>query len=464
MQERERQSGETAGFLSSPSAAQTDFLKVLVFSGLTVFVLVISIFSPYLGLSALTLLLLGLVLGINLRWGVLACVFLVPFDPQLELSSKAFLYFDLAFVALLWPFVWGVQLRRFCVNRASLWFLPYVIYTIVTTFWRAEAPYWFWGSSLRWVISLIFAVVISSVADGGDVILALGLSLVPICLYGYYQLLIQGSGWLFTVLNPHFEEFAWDGRANSLFQTWNAYGGFCAIVAVMLLALAIRSENRVRRALCMALAGIGFVGLLSSGSRGALLGAGVALLSLLVIGRPNRPIRFILTIAALCGVLAMTTLNLLPLPRVGVLDDYTVQGRLTLYEAALLLFWQHPAIGVGQTNFGQLMPRVIVWNYENLAAHNTYLQVLAENGVIGFLLFFIPLYYLLYLNFRAARESAVALACALGLSVILVHGLTDYLLGGPQYTSMFAVVLGLASKCVPTPPPFELHPAECVHT
>jgi putative inorganic carbon (HCO3(-)) transporter len=451
VQRREQQNGEAAGFLSSPSAARTDFLKVLVFSGLTVFVLVISVFSPYLGLSALILLLVGFVLGINLRWGVLACVFLVPFDPQIELPSGIFLYLDLAFVALLWPFAWGVQSKKYCVNRASLWLVPFVVYAIATTFWRAEVPYWFWGVSVRWVISLIFAAVVSSVAEGEDAILALGLSLAPICLYGYYQLLIEQNGWLYTVLNPHFEEFAWGGRASSLFQTWNGYGNFCAVAAVMVLALATRSENRVRRTLYMALAGVGFVGLLSSGSRGALLGAGVALLLLLVIGRSNRPIRFILAIAGLCGVLAVVTLNLLPLERIGVLDDDTIQGRLTLYEAALLLFSQHPVIGVGLTNFGQLLPRVIVWNYENLAAHNTYLQVLAENGVIGFLLFFIPLFYLLYRNFRAAQKSIVALACTLGLSVILVHGLTDYFLGGSQNTSMFAVVFGLASKCVLTP-------------
>jgi O-antigen ligase len=201
----------------------------------------------------------------------------------------------------------------------------------------------------------------------------------------------------------------------------------------------------------MTLSGLGVLGLLSSGSRGALLGVGVALLLLLVIGKTGRRIRLIVAIAGLCGILAIATLNVLPLERIGVLDYYAIQGRLTLYEAAFLLFLQHPVIGVGTTNFGQLLPSVTVWNLDLVAAHNTYLQVLAENGVIGFFLFFIPLYYLLYRNSQAARNSTVALASALGLSVILVHGLTDYLLGGPQYTSMFAVVLGLASKCVLTP-------------
>lgn len=445
-------------FAHNLEAGWADFLKVLVFSGLTIFVLVISIFNSYVGLSALILLLLGLVLGIDLRWGALAFVFLVPFDPQIEVPPGIFLYLDLSFVALLWPFAWGVQSKRYCVNPASLWLAPYVVYAIATTFWRAEAPYWFWGVSVRWVISLIFAVVVSNVADGEDAILALGMSLVPVCLYGYYQLLIQGPGWLYTALNQHFPDLAWDGRALSLFQSWNGYGNFCAVVAVMVLALAIRCENRFRRTLCMTLAGLGFFGLLSSGSRGGLLGVGVALLLLLVIGRPNRLIQSSLMIAFLCGVLAIFTLNLLPLQRMGLLDDYTIQGRLTLYGAAILLFWQHPVIGVGLTNFGELLPRVIDWNYENLAAHNTYLQVLAEGGVIGFLLFFIPLFYLLYLNFRAARKSIVALACTLGLTVILVHGLTDYLLGGTQNTAMFAVVVGLASKCVLTRPSVRVTP------
>jgi hypothetical protein len=90
----------------SSAEAQTDFLNVLAFSGLVGIVVIASVFSPSVGDSALALLLVGLVLGINLRWEVLAFVFLVPFDPQIELPGKAFLYFDLSSVALLWPFAW----------------------------------------------------------------------------------------------------------------------------------------------------------------------------------------------------------------------------------------------------------------------------------------------------------------------------------------------------------------------
>ena len=136
-----------------------------------------------------------------------------------------------------------------------------------------------------------------------------------------------------------------------------------------------------------------------------------------------------------------------PLERSVTLDDYTVEGRSTAYIAAGLLFLQHPLIGVGLTNYQEMMSSVVNWDLSASAAHNTYLQILSENGLIGFVLFFGPVLYILMRNLKAAKQSTAALIVSAALTVFLVHGLFDFqLMTAPQYLLLFAILIGLGSQ------------------
>jgi O-antigen ligase len=122
-------------------------------------------------------------------------------------------------------------------------------------------------------------------------------------------------------------------------------------------------------------------------------------------------------------------------------------ARIEVWRAALLVFSNHPFIGIGWMNFAELLPSVIDWRYGlGMHAHDIYLSILAETGLIGFILFFAPIVIVLRGSARRSRSNIGALAGLLGITVFLVHGVVDAMFYGPQAMLAFGVALGLASR------------------
>lgn len=69
-------------------------------------------------------------------------------------------------------------------------------------------------------------------------------------------------------------------------------------------------------------------------------------------------------------------------------------GRSELYQKAWTLFEQEPIIGIGANNFPKM-------SHMGTSVHNTYLQVLCEEGVLRFPLFIVPL---LIIFFKTMKE------------------------------------------------------------
>lgn len=95
------------------------------------------------------------------------------------------------------------------------------------------------------------------------------------------------------------------------------------------------------------------------------------------------------------GVFSRVYSTLLSLRQGG---DIT-SGRTFLYQRAFELFWQAPLIGVGWGNYDGM------WNGHLLSVHNTYLQILCETGIIGELLFIIPLWSTLLYTCKKLRKN-----------------------------------------------------------
>src|SRR5207302_11482449 len=161
----------------------------------------------------------------------------------------------------------------------------------------------------------------------------------------------------------------------------------------------------------------GAVGLLGIGiglsqSRGAWLGAVVATVCLLLVW--SRFTRRLLIPGALGGALALALAvsGLLPaaiLDRLaqtieyfGVFDVRTVEvtsenwavvERMAHWQAGWYMFVDHPWLGVGAGNYAAAYPQYFVGSWREALghAHNYYLNILAELGIIGgsALLFFV---------------------------------------------------------------------------
>ncbi len=126
-------------------------------------------------------------------------------------------------------------------------------------------------------------------------------------------------------------------------------------------------------------------------------------------------------------------------------------GRTHFWSIALKLFLENPVIGVGFEAFGVAYTRHDTWTgmFRVEQAHNEYLQVLAEGGILGFACLGAFIYLLFRKSLRAiadgtgiAREAAIgALAGCFG---ILIHSFFDFPLRTPSNGFFFLLLCSIA--------------------
>lgn len=88
-------------------------------------------------------------------------------------------------------------------------------------------------------------------------------------------------------------------------------------------------------------------------------------------------------------------------------------GRTFLYRRALVLFEQQPILGVGAGNFIKISGM-------GMAVHNTYLQVLCEEGILRFILFIMPVLMSFVKTVKMiVKNSNVDIRCFLILSLFI---------------------------------------------
>jgi len=117
------------------------------------------------------------------------------------------------------------------------------------------------------------------------------------------------------------------------------------------------------------------------------------------------------------------------------------------------MFLKRPVLGWGLGTFPIVYPqfRTFYTNFFVNEAHNDYLQLLVEMGVLGFatMLWFVVTLYLRAFkkikNWPGEMSGAVTLACVLGLSGILIHSAVDFNLQIPGNAALFYVLCTIAA-------------------
>jgi putative inorganic carbon (HCO3(-)) transporter len=170
---------------------------------------------------------------------------------------------------------------------------------------------------------------------------------------------------------------------------------FAYLLAVVLPLLAyLLATERARRPLWGACLVVVASGLLGTLSRGALVG----LAALAVWGLVTRrvPVKGLLQgVLLLAGVLALALTLWGPLidERLAMKErvaDANVASRQALWSAAVHMSADHPLVGVGPGQFGPRSADYLVDDPLGITtpvAHNSFLEVLAENGVLALLAF-----------------------------------------------------------------------------
>lgn len=246
-------------------------------------------------------------------------------------------------------------------------------------------------------------------------------------------------------------------RVRGTLATDTSLAHWMELLLPLLLSLTFTFQAGLKRALLLALLGLGTITLILTFTRGAWIGFlfSLGLVSLLGLKRWLANWRNLIYSMAFVIILAGLLLSLSGLIRArlfGTLYD-TFQVRVNLNEAALAMVEKYPAFGVGWNNFALRAPDFGVgftWAMEGKSpkVHNLYLAFASEGGIPALVLFLLLLLQVFRVGWRSLQGShplgrPLALGVMGGLAGALTHGLVAWGLLSFSVFPLFWVLVGL---------------------
>jgi len=238
-------------------------------------------------------------------------------------------------------------------------------------------------------------------------------------------------------------------RAQGIYSP-NLLGPYAAMIAVLLLVLwSIEGDRQWLRYVAAISVVAALVSVALSGSRGAFVGLIGMLLTWAALRFRGRYLA--VTVGAIVALVLISyftsehvksrvdiaTKELVVAVQVGDLSTVpggldSVSARLELWYASLLIFKDHPILGVGRGNFvsaagpyikkGLLNPETA--NYGHV--HNAYLEMLISKGILGLILLLAMLFYPLAVFVRTRRDSRdTAIVGAVVIAGFALFSITD---------------------------------------
>ncbi|MCR4616200.1 MAG: O-antigen ligase family protein [Clostridiales bacterium] len=232
--------------------------------------------------------------------------------------------------------------------------------------------------------------------------------------------------------------------------------GLCAAFAMVMSVYFAMAEGKKHYYIAAA---INFIFVVSATSRKALFFAimGVVLLELLYTWRKN----YFFSLVTILIAIGLFTLIVL---KSGISDamnqrlmsmynyftggagkkDTSLSLRQYLISTAGTLFYKNPMIGVGMGNFSYFLDDIYG---EGVYAHNNYLEIMADLGVVGFLLYYWFYAYLLIKllgqTIRKHKLSLLFLVVMISFMVIEYGQVTYY-----QYSFQLIVAFAYCAVCI----------------
>lgn len=210
------------------------------------------------------------------------------------------------------------------------------------------------------------------------------------------------------------DAFSYDSRAEGPFWVLglgaNHFGAFMAHYCSALLGLLLVDDHKQRRWLYLATILFGLHPLFFSYSRGAYLGALIAVTFFGIVKKRKLLLLVVGLIVFWQAVLPPTVVERISMTESGGKLEPSAASRVDLWDHAYNLFTEHPVFGVGFGAFGLTVPAGSLTD-----THNFYMRTLSEQGLIGLLFFLLVLLGALRSGLRLYRDGPTPFQQALGL-------------------------------------------------
>jgi O-antigen ligase len=254
------------------------------------------------------------------------------------------------------------------------------------------------------------------------------------------------------------------GRVEGSFGHPNAYGGFIAVLIPLALAvLASRAFSARMRWLAGTALAFALPALMFSFSRGAIAAVVLGLTVWLALLKPRVAIIAVAVVAVASVTLAPSALKE-RFAAPGTSGDVTL--RSDIWRSAIDIYSEHPALGVGLNNFSNAysnLPSTLRSGSQRRLLHqgqllipphaqSLYLNILAEQGLVGIATFLLLVLVSLGVVYRGCHVRdpagrAICVGAGAGLVTLAFHSLLDVTLFGPMALPVFALV-GVAAVFV----------------
>ncbi len=325
-----------AGNGSSPWLYRAGFLALLVF----VFTVPWEDLTLIAGADTISKL-VGLAAGVIALFGVL---------EARRARGHPFLWFSLLFVA------WSGATYFWSIAPAATLGKD----TTILELWAAAWLIYQYADSNRAICALLAAYALGSVVTSVGLLSAF-----------YSGALLKYSGYSIGQFNP------------------NVLAYYVALAATISWYLARKTGRILLRTVFWAVTGLSVVAVMLTASRGGTIILGIGLMYAVVSLRNMRAWVKVLALAGLVAAVwvafSITPAHILGrlMTITSELQGSTLDHRTTIWQAGLTVLAEHPILGTGAFTFPLTITHIVGIQY---AAHNVFVQVLVETGVIGFAL------------------------------------------------------------------------------
>ena len=269
-----------------------------------------------------------------------------------------------------------------------------------------------------------------------------------IALYAVYQYIVgveMDAAWVDA------ESFDITTRAYATFTNPNVLGEYLILVGSLAAGMMWKMRNWVGKLYYAACFGVICLGLVATGSRGAMLGLMFSA-GLFVLLSEKRLIPLGIVLLLLMPFILPASLWARLASSVTMSDSSSLY-RMSIYSASLDIIGHYWQTGIGIGAFNQIYPLFSLEAANAYHSHNLFLQEFIELGIVGFsilVLLFLFFFQKLYSSMRVVPKRFRFLLGAVfgGFGGLLLQGITDHLWFDYKIVLFFWCFIGLGMAAV----------------
>jgi len=208
-------------------------------------------------------------------------------------------------------------------------------------------------------------------------------------------------------------------RIQGTFMSSNEFAPFLAFNFLLFISLGLYERKILFKIGLFVLAIINIFIFFHTYSRGAIIGLTGAIIAYIFLIKKSQSIRKVILIVIFILIIVFSGLTIgmskyfVRFTEIGEGDfDFSTIERVGVWEAALKLFKSSPLVGVGVNNFQEEYPQffptygIRLISDKLYHAHNLLLNTLAEQGIIGFIVLFITILYIIKMLISINKNSS----------------------------------------------------------